>query len=135
MTKSLNSENYNSIDYKEYHEYIDRVKSLYPDNAKRRFEYAKKIMPGQLYMLYLVEELQVTTMRSAYVYKENKRINNITFSTEAIETLLRAMGFMIDHMHDGLPEHNYKYIKTKSSTFFNELIEAVESNIEIQEEI
>ena len=134
MPKSLNSEAYNSIDIREYNEYVDRVKCLYPDNTKRRYEYAKKIMPGQIYLYYLVDELQEATMASAYPYGEYKRIDTITFSTDAVETLLRAMYFMIEHIHDGLPEHNYGYMKTKSSTFFNELREAVEENIKILEE-
>ncbi|MEG2984122.1 MAG: hypothetical protein RR835_05440 [Peptostreptococcaceae bacterium] len=134
MPKSFESETYNSIDRREYNEYLERVKCLYPHNTKRRYEYAKKIMPGQIYLYYLVDELQEATMASAYSYGDYKKIDTVTFSTSAIETLLRAMYFMIDHMNDGLPEHNYGYIKTKSSTFFDELREAIEENIKILEE-
>lgn len=133
MTKCLENETYSSIDKKEYAEYVKKVKSLYPNNAKMRYEYAERIMPGQLFLYYIVDELQEATMGSAYTYGKYKSIPEITFSTGAVENLLRAIYFMIDHLHDGLPKHNYGYIISKSSTFFNQLQNAIEENINIGE--
>lgn len=134
MPKDFNTETYASIDLREYHEYVDRARSLYPDNPKRRFEYAEKIMPGQIYLFYIINELQEATMGSAYGYGNHKRVDEVTFSTGDIETLFRAIGFMIERMHDGLPEGNYDYIKGKSRSFFRVLTNAVEDNIRITEE-
>lgn len=133
MPKCFDNETYCSIDRKQYYEYVQKVKTSYPNNTEMRYEYAKKIMPGQLFLYYIVDELQEATMGSAYNYGKYKSIPEITFSTGAVENLLRAMYFMIDHLHDGLPEHNYGYIKSKSSTFFNQLQNAIEENINIHE--
>jgi hypothetical protein len=134
MSKCLNRETYSSIERRVYLEYVDKVKSLYPRDINKRFEYAKEIMPGQIYMNYVIDELQDATMAAAYGYGDAKKINNITFTSEQVETLLRAMGFMIERMHDGLPEHNYDYIKTKSSSFFRILREQVKDNIDLFDE-
>lgn len=129
MRKSLETDTYNSIDPIEYHDYRNRVHEKFPKVCIDRMDYAKKIMPGQIYMQYIINELQDATMASAYSYG-NKRIDKITFSTDDIETLLRAMGFMCSLMHNGLPEHNYNYIKSKSDSFFRELFYNVEENID-----
>lgn len=133
MPKCFDNETYCSIDRREYSEYVKQVKSLYPDNTEMRYEYAKKIMPGQLFLYYIVDELQEATIGSAYTYGQYKSVPEITFSTGAVETLLRAIYFMIDHLHDGLPEHNYGYMISKSSTFFKELQNAIEENLNIDE--
>ncbi|WP_286315370.1 hypothetical protein [Romboutsia ilealis] len=87
-------------------------------------------MPGQLYINYLINTLWNPTSRSAYAYNDGVRVDNLTFKTEDVENLLRSMGAMIERMHDGLPESNYDYIKSKSDSFFKSLYEQVKINIE-----
>lgn len=133
MPKCYDNETYCSIDRREYYEYVKKVENLHPNNAKMRYEYSKEIMPGQLFLYYIVDELQKASMGSAYAYSNYNSISKVTFSTGAIETLLRAIYFMLDHLHDGLPEHNYKYMISNSSTFFNELQNAIEENLNVKE--
>ena len=40
--------------------------------------------------------------------------------------------FATTYMQEGLPEHVYNYIKTKSNTFFRELIEQYERNEDLK---
>mgnify|MGYP004704083421 CR=1 FL=1 len=130
MPKEFNVETYCSIDRMESYEYEKKIESKYPGDTKKQLEYAEKIMPGQLYINYLINTLWNPTSKSAYPYNDGVRVDTLTFRTKDIENLLRSMGFMIERMHDGLPEHNYYYIKSKSDSFFKSLYEQVKMNIE-----
>lgn len=130
MLRDLNADTYCSIDRVESYEYEKQIESKYPNDVKKQLEYAKEIMPGQLYLNYLVNTVWKPTCRSAYGYNDGKYIETLTFRTEDIENLLRSIGFMIERMHDGLPEHNYDYIKTKSDSFYMSLYKQVKDNIE-----
>lgn len=125
MPKSFDNEAYCSVDFIEFNELKKIVEERYPYDKKNQIKYAKEIMSGQLYIFYLAEILQRITIDCAYGLEDRNRKETVQFSTEAVETLLRAMLFMINHMHDGLPKHNYDYIISKSSTFLNELFEQV----------
>lgn len=129
MSKSFNKEEYCSIDFREYNELRQKAEEKYPTNIVKQIQYAEEIMPGQLYMFYLTDIFQRATIACAYPSETINGKEKVELSTGAIETLLRAMYFMIEHMHDGLPEHNYNYIKSKSSTFFRQLFEQVEHYI------
>lgn len=130
MPKEFSAETYCSIDRMESYEYEKKIEAKYPGNAKKQLEYAEEIMPGQLYINYLINTLWNPTSRSAYAYNDGVRVDNLTFKTQDVENLLRSMGAMIERMHDGLPEHNYDYIKSKSDSFFKSLYEQVKMNIE-----
>jgi hypothetical protein len=130
MSKSFEIEAYCSIDSIEYNKLKEKVKDEYPNDKRKRIEYAKSIMPGQVYIFYLADIFQRATIECAYPTGVNNGKQDVIVSTDAVETLLRAMFFMIEHMHDGLPEHNYNYIISKSSTFFDQLFKQVEEYVE-----
>lgn len=130
MPKEFNTETYCSIDRLESYQYEKQIEAKYEDNIKKQLEYAKEIMPGQLYLKYLVDTVWKPTCRSAYGYNDGKYIKTVTFKTEDVENLLRTIGFMIERMHDGLPEANYDYIKIKSESFYKSLYDQVKVNLE-----
>lgn len=134
MPKSLNVDSYNSIDNSKLYEYTELVRSKFPNDATKRQELAKNIMPKQLYLYYLVNELQMVTSMSAYCgYNGYNEISEISITTGALENLLRAMSYMLSLIYDEIPEQRYNYIESKSSTFFRELNKAVEKNMKIFE--
>lgn len=130
MEKYFDETKISPIDTKEYHKYRDSVHNKYPVPCIERFEYAEEIMPGKMYMYYVMSELQDATMITLYPDSKVK-MDKIMFTTEDIEMFLRAMIFMFEHSNDTLPEHNYEYMKEKSRGFITNLFNKVKENIDL----
>ena len=62
----------------------------------------------------------------------NEANEEYTFSKSAVDGLLRSCLFATTQMIEGLPEHAYNYIESKSNEFFGELIEQYESNEDLK---
>ncbi len=78
-------------------------------------------------MHYVLKELNNVILRN---YREVN--GEYTFSKSAVDGLLRSYLFATTYMIEGLPEHAYNYIETKSNKFFRELMEQYERNEDLK---
>ncbi|MCE9654721.1 hypothetical protein LPC13_05455 [Clostridium celatum] len=121
MSKYMSDEEFSSsniISYREISDIRDVLESKGITNLTERIDYVKENYSEKTYVYFMLEELDNKILMN---YREAPE--ECSLSIGAIDGILRAFLFASKYMQDRLPEHAYKYIISKSSTFVYELEE------------
>ena len=119
--------NCHTIDHRDLYEIEKELEIKNISDLLGKINYVKENYGGQMQMHYVLKELNDVLLRN---YREVN--DEYTFSKSAIDGLLRSYLFATTYMIEGLPEHAYDYIKTKSNMFFRELMEQYERNEDLK---
>ena len=119
--------NCHTIDHRDLYEIEKELEIKNISDLLGKINYVKENYGGQMQMHYVLKELNDVILRN---YREVN--DEYTFSKSAVDGLLRSYLFATTYMIEGLPEHAYNYIETKSNTFFRELIEQYERNEDLK---
>lgn len=128
MSKLFDKGNRGSLDSSQYDSFVARINEKYPDDNRNGLKYAQEIMPGQFFIYYLCERLQIDTMDCIFPLNGKPAKEEMIFTTEAVEMLLIVISSMSKHMQMDLPEKMYDAILLKSNLFFNQLMKQVEEH-------
>lgn len=131
MKKYMSNEEFSSchtIDYRDFNEINEELERKNIHDLSSKIEYVKENYDGQRYMYFVLRELNDVILTNYHEVNEEYR-----FSKDAIDRILRAFSFATMYMQDGLPEHAYDYIKSKSSVFFHELLHQYKENEQLKD--
>lgn len=119
MNKYMSDEEFrkcNSVDRRKISNIYEELDNKGINDISERIDYVKKNYEGQIYLNFMLEELDNKILMNYHTVPEE-----YSFSLGAVDGLLRSYLFASEYMQEGLPEHAYDYIKSKSGTFVNEL--------------
>ena len=119
--------NCHTINHRDLHEIEKELEIKNISDLLGKINYVKENYDGQMQMHYVLKELNDVILMNYHEVNDE-----YTFSKSAVDGLLRSYLFATTYMIEGLPEHVYNYIKTKSNTFFRELIEQYERNEDLK---
>ncbi len=119
--------NCHTIDHRDLYEIEKELEIKNISDLLGKINYVKENYGGQMQMHYVLKELNDVILRN---YREVN--DEYTFSKSAVDGLLRSYLFATTYMIEGLPEHAYNYIETKSNKFFRELMEQYERNEDLK---
>lgn len=119
MSKYMSDEEFSSsniISDREIYDINDVLDKKGIINLSKRINYVKENYSGKTYLYFMLKELDDKLLMNYHDVPEE-----YSLSLGAVDGILRAFLFASEYMQDRLPEHAYNYIKSKSSTFVDEL--------------
>ncbi len=119
--------NCHTIDNRDLYEIEKELESNNISDLLGKMKHVEENYGGQMQLHYILRGLNDVILMNYHEANEE-----YTFSKSAVDGLLRSYLFATTYMQGGLPEHAYDYIKTKSNTFFRELMEQYERNEDLK---
>ncbi|WP_099190826.1 hypothetical protein [Tepidibacter mesophilus] len=121
MKKEMTYEEFNdnyTIENRKVYEIKDELDKRGIKDLKSRLNFVEENYDGQYYMYFALKEVDDVILKNY-----NELNEEFILRKNPIDYLLRAFGFAIKFMPEGLPEHAYDYMKSNSNTFLYNLID------------
>lgn len=119
--------NCHSVGFRDLYEIDDILEKKGITQLSEKLEFVKKNFYGQYYMYYTLKELDDIILKNYHEIPEE-----ITFTKDAVDGILRSYLFAISLLTPNLPEHAHNYLISKSSSFFNQLLKDYKNNLNLK---